>query len=312
MCKGLAVSYYGVRRLPPAYATRISDTTRLLAPSLADASTSEVATFVRWFFGTSECFELLFLQDYAGVATLHQHDDRIWTYVLATAVVNFGAGSAGWERFIRNLLRRGLPTHEIPDDYFRKIDGTTRSLLDCLFWTTSTPLEAEEAGDSWLQLLKDEGYDVVAYLENEMAIHAPNLHISRFSPLLPPRFATSRLVYNLRGNVRVSWDWGPDPTSSIASLQEDFKFLIYWPIFDEALYTCRGLEEVHWEWSWPFVHPTYQDLQRSLYDISYDDCDDRLKCKTERANRRTGKKAAKLARSQRSKGPRRVPGAWPI
>ena len=50
--------------------------------------------------------------------------------------------------------------------------------LDELFCRTKTPFEGEEAADRWLQILSSEGYDVVAYLEEELALHAQQMQLT--------------------------------------------------------------------------------------------------------------------------------------
>lgn len=40
------------------------------------------------------------------------------------------------------------------------------------FLTTMTPLEGKAAADGWLDILSSEGYDIIAYIEEEQAVHA--------------------------------------------------------------------------------------------------------------------------------------------
>lgn len=35
-----------------------------------------------------------------------------------------------------------------------------------------TPLEGKAAADRWLDILSSEGYDIIAYIEEEQAVHA--------------------------------------------------------------------------------------------------------------------------------------------
>ena len=94
------------------------------------------------------------------------------------------------ERFLRLILRKTVDLHSpVPrrwnfgDNIPCKISeyGTP---LDELFWKTETPFEGEAAGDRWLQILSSEGFDVMAYLEEEQALHASQMQLtypSRFS-----------------------------------------------------------------------------------------------------------------------------------
>lgn len=41
-----------------------------------------------------------------------------------------------------------------------------------------TPFEGEVAAKSWLQLLSNEGIDVIAYLEEEYTLHAPQMQLT--------------------------------------------------------------------------------------------------------------------------------------
>ena len=287
--------------------SRFIETTKIVAPSLADASTSDVVNFVFAFDGPRECIELLFLQDYAGVVTAHQNDTSIWAAVLANAVLYYGSGNTEWEHLIRSLLRRIQSTHDHHGIAFELGDRYTRgTLLDQLFGYTSTPFEAEAVGQSWLHLLSSENFDVVAYLEREVALHAPDqrLFLSR------SRHNPSRLVYRW-DMLGVSWDWVNDPSSSIVLLQDELKTMIYWPLNLEFGHDHEDGEGTCWKELWPFVSWSENDIRfPDFYPCGK--CRNTIQRTNERALRREEKKASKLARCQRPKGPRRVPGAWPM
>ena len=286
-------------------AAKILEITRMMAKSLADTSTSQVADFVRFFIGPSECIELLFLQDYAGVATSHQYDNSLWTHVFAIAVRKFGAGDTGWEHIIRNLLRRGQSVHD-SDKYTDDSDDDGGTLLDQLFYFIDTPFQAEEVGYHWLQILSSEGFDVVTYLKEEMALHAPYQLLKqrlRFEEI------PLRLVCSWEERLGISWEWVNDPASPIISLQDEFKTMINWPI-KLSFHCCEARDGEYWELFWPLFPQNYDFRMTKLYGCER--CKNMLKRQYERATQRMRKKAAKLARSQRTKGPRSVPGAWPV
>ena len=284
---------------------------------MLNASVPEIIQYIEGFWGPGECLELLFIQDYAGVATLCQDEVEIWKHVLAKALKWFGSGDPGWTRLIRQLLRKGHSVHEAPSDRFAfgifgqvyDIPGWT--LLDCLFWSTWTPLEAEEAGSSWLQLLSSEGYDVVCYLEREMALYAPYYHVLHMSPYRQLCFQDSQLIYNNYSRPSISWDWIHDSASLIGTLQTDFSWLVYWPESENISQCCEhcrgdGLNE---DCLWPF-NETHRYLE--MYSFFCMICDRKAKRNDERVNRRIRKKADKQLRSRRPKGPRRIPGAWVV
>lgn len=85
---------------------------------------------------------------------------------------------AGWESFIRRLIRSGVDVHTAiprprrfnPQEYPCVLSphGTP---LDELFTYLHTPWEAKAAADAWLQILSTEGYDIRACLETEKALH---------------------------------------------------------------------------------------------------------------------------------------------
>ena len=300
--------------------SQIVDTIKVLAPSLADASLDDVIDYLDRFEGPSEAIELMFIQDCGGVATSHSHDELIWYHVLLEAVGKYSLGCTDWEHLIRRLLRKGIAAHpsydngmsQVPSASYFAFQSRRSTLLDGLFFQTCTPFEAEKLGDSWLQLLSSEGYDVVEYLKMEMALHAPDQEIVHYTG----RGAwncrtTSPLVYSFKNNCGVSWKWVQNPATSILPLQDEFEMIMYSPIHDYFVFKNMYDYESSTV-SWPFHYLMCYGPEVGDDDCIYhEDCDAALEHKNERAQRRERTKAFKLARFQRSKDPRRIPGAWP-
>ena len=108
--------------------------------------------------------------------------------LLATALRGYGAQGPEWEGFLQLLLRKRVGLHsQVPRDLenITEFDPTYPceiskygTPLDELFARTETPFRGEVAADRWLQILSSEGYDVVAYLEEESALHAQQMQFS--------------------------------------------------------------------------------------------------------------------------------------
>ena len=169
---------------------RSLDTLRLLVQSQNCISSRDIYLFWMWFQGSAETAEYMFSQDLIQSESDISDGENVFP-VLATALRLFGRGSSEWERFLRLLLRKrsslhspvlkvwGIEEmrHDLRPTYPCKVleHGTP---LDELFLSTDTPFEAEAVANRWLQILSSEGYDVVAYLKEEFALHVQQMQLT--------------------------------------------------------------------------------------------------------------------------------------
>lgn len=162
------------------------DTLRLLTQSQDDVSPQDMFNFWSWFFGSAEVAEFLYSNCYVPSESGVSDDEEIFPF-LAIALKGFGRDpSSQWESFLRLLLRKKAGLHSrvprmngflLTEKYPCELSeyGTP---LDELFSQTMTPFEGEAVANRWLQILLSEGFDVVAYLEEEFALHAQQMQLA--------------------------------------------------------------------------------------------------------------------------------------
>ena len=219
-----------------------------------------------------------------------------------------------WESVLRTLVRRGADLHALvrrdPQDMsqigYPCIMAEYGTPLDELFtWNNRDRLAARTAADGWLRILASEGYDPSVYLQKEMALHARDMQFTHPSVSSIGYDSPRRLYFETGNHPSVFWDWWNDPASSTFLVREEFKYLITtrpdWLMITKP-----------WQECWPFIYPKWSELHQGYAQGQwYLDCKALLVAADARASRRVDEKAAKMARAQRLRRPRRVPGAWP-
>ena len=169
---------------------RSLDTLRLLTQSQNNISSRDISLFWATFQGSVDTAEYVFSQDLIQFESDISDGENVFP-ALATALRLFGRGSSEWERFLRLLLRKRSSLHSPVLKVFG-IEEMRHDLrptypckalefgtpLDELFLWTNTPFEGEAIANRWLQILSSEGYDVVAYLEEESALHAQQMQLT--------------------------------------------------------------------------------------------------------------------------------------
>ena len=166
------------------YIERTIDILRLFIQSQDEISSRDSFNIWLYFSGPVEAAEYIYNQ------SLFQPEPDVSAAegtppFLATALRHYGRRPLKWEAFIRRLLRKGVDLHS-PMPRLGKVEGSVYPCkileygtpLDELFWYTVTPFEGEAAADGWLQALASEGYDITAYLEEELALHAPQMQFT--------------------------------------------------------------------------------------------------------------------------------------
>ena len=225
-----------------------------------------------------------------------------------------------WEPLIKKFIHKGADLH-VPvsrgghthSNYFPFHVSKYGTPLDVLFHFSETPDEARAIGAEWLVLLASKGHDVVAYLKEEMTLHAPEHQMT-----YPVPYFLDELPLVLRGlqfrfddaGPCVWWDWWIDPASDIGLLEREFKQMVK--------HTCMSAYHLDpfLVDTWPFQYPVWYDnpekLQQDLLHEGMEPAERRRRAHLamQRANRRLEKRYAKNAYS---KGLRhsQMPGAWP-
>lgn len=169
---------------------RSLDTLRLLMQSQNCISSRDVYLFWMWFQGSVETAEYMFSQDLIQTRSDISDGEDVYP-ILATTLRAFGEGFSQWDRFLRLLLRKNSSLHSpVPRNGGIEYLNNLLSLnypckalefgtpLDELFLRTNTPFEGEAIANRWLQVLSSEGIDVVAYLEEETALHAQQMQLT--------------------------------------------------------------------------------------------------------------------------------------
>ena len=172
----------------PFDSTLLVDTLRLLTQSQNETSPLSISKFWGQYKGPAQGAEFMFSQNLIPLESDDLEGGDGFP-PLATALRGYGARASEWEAFLRLLVRKRVGLHSpVPrdlEDINESIDpmypceiSKYHTPLDELFARTGTPFEGEVAADRWLQILSSEGYDVVAYLDEECALHAQQMQIS--------------------------------------------------------------------------------------------------------------------------------------
>lgn len=298
-----------------SFATPIVDTLRVLSQAQTDFSLADMERFMRLYRGPPLGVEFLLLQNTNLAGTLDQDDKTKSALAFVTAVSLFGNGFTQWESVIRKLIREGVNIHGqirgswskpwYADDS-KSVLGTP---LDELFVYTNTPFEAQIVGKSWLHTLSSEGYDILAYLNEEIALHTPQYLLT-----WPTYYYSRKLVFQLGDNPSVWWDWQLDPDSGAIIVREVYKSLNSTNTFD-----CQWVMDTPKPDTWPWGYPDWDwwPLYRgdTMLESRRKDLVLRLRRQENladvRAARRMARKASKVRRSLGIKNASQMPGAWP-
>ena len=290
-------------------------------------------------------------------------DDEEVFPILAAVLREFGRDPSHWESFLRRHLRKYAALHSpVPRiRHFRDSDEIFASMIPCrilehgtplddLFLYTRTPFEGEAIAHHWLQILSSEGFDLVAYLEEEFALHAEQMQLiysshGMYSNSYLISFTRKRLCNQsllLLGLIRSLYQ------SSRCNADSKFPTAQFYASFAprQLIYQWGSNPSVSWDWwidphsraslvreefkhmdilgwdhsswdewevRWPLRYPAWSDYIR-CFEGCIDNPTLRLphELAQERANRRWEKKSMKAARAQGLKKRNRMPGAWPV
>ena len=231
---------------------------------------------------------------------------------LTAALSWFGAGEKKFEGLIRKFLRQGLDVHPLRGEWAST--DKTETLLNALFYWHENPFDQSDEVQAWLSILKEEGYDVDAYLDKEVELRSGQDHL--FFPRSRVYFGagvTRRLIIRNGQHPNVWWDWSIDPSSGASLVRIEFQNMnldhcdLYSDFERMEFSLRRPLARHNWEYAWPYVYPMWSDFHepeqpwcsrswiewRKQADLAKQRFSHRMKKKKEKINKRP-----------------RMPGAW--
>ena len=181
----------------------------------------------------------------------------------------FGAGEKNFEGLIRKSLRQGFDVHPLqlcPDSGWA-ITDKTETLLDALFYWHENPFDQSDEAQAWLSMLKEEGYDVDAYLDKEVELRSGQDHLFvPHSRYFLGEGVARRLIIRNGQHPNVWWDWSIDPSSGASHVRNEFQNmnLDHCDQYDDfewmKLRLRRPLPRHDWEYAWPYTYSVWSDF----------------------------------------------------
>ncbi|KAG8534001.1 uncharacterized protein KY384_000843 [Bacidia gigantensis] len=270
---------------------------RIITPDWDDVTFNDLESILDSWEGPVSKME--FMLAHEGVQDKIKRGSRLCgsDVLLNLALKEYGSGEEEWKSIIKTRLRCHPNLHTYQSRY--GYGDCYTSHLDAVFHYAMSPLEADIAGKKWLDLLAEEGYDVVTYLKTEERLRLKRAlildHSSQFSYLgyEPPR----KLVFASGEYPMVTWDWWIDSKSPAGLVRHEYRHLDYIENQWEALYPCP----------WPFSYAKW-DFEGIKWgnDWHIDQYDFAMK----RYDRRAEKKRQKQLRAQGRHKRSRMPGTW--
>ena len=260
-----------------------------------EVSASDISKLLAMYTGVPEGVEFIISNESCQVYGVD--DDQHLFPALATALRGYTRNSK-WESVIRKLIRRGDDIHARVPPYPGDQQAFYTSLDEFFSWTRD-PFEGRELGNSWLQILLSEGFDVRAYLEKEQIMHTPQWLTIR------GLWGDKRqLVFELGECPSVSWRWWWDPSLPACLLLDEFA--------NCNIHHKGPGSESSWTDYWPFDYPEWSDFHKPWDDDdAYEEWKHLHEFAESRAERRWRKRAAKLGQLDDYKEDPPMPGTWP-
>ena len=226
---------------------------------------------------------------------------------LIVALRWLGAGEIKFEGLIRKCLRQGFDVHCL-----RQLSDET--LLDDLFTWHEHPFDQSDEAQIWLSILKEEGYDVDAYLDKEVELHSAQDHL--FFPRRRLYFdvgVTRRLIIRKGQHPNVWWDWSIDPSSGASLVRNEFLNMnldhcdSYFQFKEGERRLSWPLARHDWEYEWPYAYQVWSDYYapyRGWRHRTWIEWREQADLAERRFARRMKKKEEKINERPR------MPGAW--
>ena len=303
------------------------DIFRILAQNQDDISAVDLNLATMWYEGPAEGVDILLAHSSLHFESLDIAESVGDVPPLAVALRCYSRKFFSdnrerkqWQPLIKRFIHKGADLHvPVPREGYKlskhfpfhiNVYGTP---LDVLFHFSETPNEAETIGAEWLGLLESKGHDVVAYLKQEMTLHAPEYQMTYPTPelevTLPRALRELKITFD-DARLCVWWEWWIDPASHIDLLEREFKQMVK--------HTCVLTYHLvpFLVDTWPFQYPVWDEnpekLAQHYLRESMEPAERRRRAHLamQRANRRLEQRYAK---DMYSKGLRhcKMPGDWP-
>ena len=146
------------------------DTVRVLTAAQDHFTTEDISEFFDCYCGPPQGAEFMLSHD-TFLDEMYGDDQTIFS-LLCMALRQYGWGRKDWRCFIKRLLSKPVDLHVGTSRWTEGGRIAVSTPLDELFRLSVTPEDGDSAAKDWLLLLEEEGFDVRAYLEEEMALHA--------------------------------------------------------------------------------------------------------------------------------------------
>ena len=307
-------------RCRPASTENFLDTLRIMVQPQDDITFDASSICLEKYDGPVEGLEFLLSQSLVEYEELYPDDEQYLFPPLAVALRLFSRSPRA-EPLIRKLICKGADVHapvprqcrvknEHPYPWSHDTVGTP---LDELFVDYESSFQSREIADEWLRILASEGFDVLAYLEREIALHEDRMQLTfrvedfNHNACPNPR----QLVFEFGSRPAVWWNWWIDPNSPAYLLREEFKHM---NVYADENYvrTVPAPGSSQWEVLWPIVWPIWSLCREPKSKTpEHNAWQWKLYHAQERAEKRLKKRAAKMERFYGLKRKSRMPGTWP-
>lgn len=237
----------------------VVDTIRFLTTAQDDVTKDDIFYFYGKYSGPAEGADFL-LSTYAYPDGIIRGYDIGWT-PLRLALRNYGLWRREWGTSIRRLLRQGADIHEMtlwPNDFApHKVVNLTP--LDELFHRVRDPFDGAIDARGWLSILNEEGFDVGAYMEKEVELHATQGFLT-FEACFPWGNVPRQLIFETGDYPNVWWDWWIDPSSAASLVRKEFRHMnLYHNGFPLHYHGWKSA----WKSAWPFKYPPWSKWAQS-------------------------------------------------
>ena len=277
-----------------AYEENSLKTLRMLAAASDDISIRDLCNF---YSGPSACMQWL-LSAYALPQEIN--GTGMSCPPLHAALRGYGRYDEGYACLIRDLLRRGVDIHSEricarcrkpePQHFVTALDSLLLDVYDI-----DHEFDPDGTVRGWLNIVKEAGYDVNAYLEEEMILHAvPGLQSFYTSPSIyfhhrgEPVNRPNLLLFRIGDPPDIWFERWIDPTSPASLVRHEFRYV-------DTPYYLHAWDEQEWEETWPCRYP-YASEDRHYPDFIYPE-----EWETWRKEWETWRKARNLARRRRDR-----------
>lgn len=225
-----------------------------------------------------EAVDLVLLANDTSFRTYYE--SRGPSSLLRIAIAHFKVGDWQWNSGLRELLRYNKDAHretvQRDSESWSGVPNFEWTHLDALFLSETCPFRAEYIAQQWLQLLADEGFDIVKYISEEKSIHESQDYLT--CPIKPDARASIKsadlgllhrsLIFQTDEKPSISWTWWIDPQSSGRLVRHEFRHMNLAHQLD-----ISPFEEDPWKNTWPYDYPIWSSFHEPILSWTYSSTD---------------------------------------